>query len=88
MKSFMEADTDASNGESNELQSDCHMSAGDGEDEDDDEPIVSPAVDPAPTRAAVPVRRTAQSILLASTADRCAVKHLRAQKGHFRTYRG
>ena len=66
---FVEGETNASNGESDELQFDRQKSAGDEEDDDDDESIFPLAIDPASTRAAAPVGRVAQSIPLATTAD-------------------
>ena len=42
----MEGDTNASNGESDERQSDCQMSAGDEEDDEDEESIFPLVVDP------------------------------------------
>ena len=65
----VEGETNASNGESDELQSDRQKSAGDEEDDDDEESIFPLVVDPAPTREAAPVGRAAQSMPLATTAD-------------------
>ena len=65
----VEDETNASNGESDELQFDRQKSAGDEENDDDDESIFPLAIDPASTRAAAPVGRVAQSIPLATTAD-------------------
>ena len=58
-----------SDGESDELQSDRQKIAGDEEDDDDEESIFPLVVDPAPIRKATPVRRAAQSMPLATTAD-------------------
>ena len=66
----VEVETNSSDGESDELQSDCQKSAGDEEDNNDDEESIFPlVVDPAPTREAAPVGRAAQSMPLATTAD-------------------
>ena len=53
----VEGETNASNGESDELQFDCQKSAGDEEDDDDEESIFPLVVDLAPTREAAPVGR-------------------------------
>ena len=52
-----------------ELQSDRQKSAGDVEDDDNEESTFPLVVDPAPTREAAPVGRAAQSMPLATTAD-------------------
>ena len=65
----VEGETNPSDGESDELQSDRQKSAGDEEDDDDEESVFSLVVDPAPTRKAAPVGRTAQSMPLATTTD-------------------
>ena len=62
----VKGETDASNGESDELQSDRQKSTGDEEDDDDEEFVFPVVVDPAPTRAAAPVGRAAQSMPLAT----------------------
>ena len=62
MKS-VEGKTNASNGESDELQFDRQKSAG------DEESIFPLAIDPASTRAAAPVGRVAHSMPLTTTAD-------------------
>ena len=54
----LEKETDASNGKSDEAQSNRHETAGDEKDDDDDESLVA---DPAIARAAAPVRRAAQA---------------------------
>ena len=64
-----EGETNASNGESDELQFDRQKNAGDQEDDDDKEPIFLLVVDPTPTRAIAPMGRAAQSMSLATTAD-------------------
>ena len=64
----VERDPNACKVVSDELQSDRQKSAGDGEDDDDEESIVPLVVDPAPTRAAAPDGRAAQSMLLTTTA--------------------
>ena len=65
----VEGETNASNGESDELQFDRQKSAEDEEGDDDEESIFPVVVDPAPTRAAAPVGRVVQSMSLATTAD-------------------
>ena len=65
----VEGETNPSDGESDELQSDRQKSAGDEEDNDEEESIFPLVVDPAPTRQATPVGRAAQSMPLATTAD-------------------
>ena len=66
----VEGETNACNGESDELQSsDCQKSAGHEEDDDEEESIFPQVVDPAPTREAASVGRVAQSLPLATTAD-------------------
>ena len=65
----VERETNACNGESDELQSDRQKSAGDGEDHNDDESIFPLDVDPAPTQAATPVGRVTQAMPLDTTAD-------------------
>ena len=67
MKS-VEGVTNASNGESDEIQFDRQKSAGDDEDNDNEESIFPLVVDLAPTRAATPVGKAAQSIPMARTA--------------------
>ena len=66
---FVEVETNASNGESDELQSDRQKSAGDEEHDDDEESIFLLIVDPAPTWVAATAGRAAQSMPLATTAD-------------------
>ena len=56
----VEGKTDASSGESKDLQFDRQKSAGDKEDDNDEESIFSLVVDPAPTRVAALVGRAAQ----------------------------
>ena len=65
----VEGETNPSDGESDELQSDRQKSAGDEENDDNEESIFPLVVDPAPTRKAAPVGRAAQSMPLATTAD-------------------
>ena len=65
----VEGETNASNDDSDELQFYHQKSAGDEEDDDDEESILSLFVDPAPTQAAAPVVRAAQSTPLATTAE-------------------
>ena len=65
----MEGETNPGDGESDELQSDRQKSAGNEEDDGDEESIFPLAVDPAPTRKAAPVGRAVQSMPLATTAD-------------------
>ena len=67
MKS-VEGVTNASNGESDEIQFDRQKSAGDDEDNDNEKSIFPLVVDVAPTRAATPVGKAAQSIPMARTA--------------------
>ena len=59
----VEGETNASNGESDELQFDRQKSAG------DEKSIFPLAIAPASTRAAAPVGRVAQSMPLTTTAD-------------------
>ena len=84
----VERETNACNVESDELQSDRQKSAGDGEDDDDEEPIVPLVVDPAPSRAAPPVGRAAQSMLLTTTTGAPLSIGGPTKKGLFRTHRG
>ena len=65
----VEGETNPSDGESDELQSDRQKSAGDEEDDGDEESIFPLVVDPAPTREATSVGRAAQPMSLATRAD-------------------
>ena len=65
----VEGKTNPSDGEYEELQADRQKSAGDEEDDNDEESIFPLVVDPTPTRKAAPVGRAAQSVPLATTAD-------------------
>ena len=65
----VEGETNASNGESDDLQFDRQKSAGDEEDDNDEESTFPLVVDTAPARAAAPVGRAAQSMSLTTTAE-------------------
>ena len=64
-----EGETNASNGESDELQFDHQKSAGNEEDDGDEESIFPPVINLASSRATASVRRAAQLMPLATTAD-------------------
>ena len=63
-----EGDTNASNGESDELQFDHQKSAGNKEDDGDEGSIFPPVINLASSRATASVRRAAQLMPLATTA--------------------
>ena len=77
----VEGETNASNGESDDLQFDRQKSAGDEEDGDDEDSIFLLVVDPAPTRAAAPLGRAAQLMSLTTTDD------FPTEKRHWRAVR-
>ena len=65
----VEGDTNASNGESDELQFDHQKSAGNEEDDGDEESIFPPVINLASSRATASVRRAAQLMPLTTTTD-------------------